>query len=320
MAMAVTVDVAGGTTGGAARFRDELCRYLIRTGRDDIHVIGAQHLVDPAWLLRREAARPGAGRKISTNNVGFVGPGGERWTLLRNALHFLSDWEEDGLDPILRSAIRRQSQVVRIFARRADVLVAPSTAMAERVARIVPSLQDRLTVRMHPVSSGLIPPMPREQFILCPVLFASYKDMPAHIQELAAALEEIGASDTQVLVTAGIAEVPLDLASHPRVRLVGRLGHPELRDLWARSQAIYFPPALESFGYPLAEARVSGHPVIACDTAQNREIAGSALYGYRPHDADSLREAVSLALKTEMLPDPSPFDPDAYFDWLLGSR
>ena len=64
-----------------------------------------------------------------------------------------------------------------------------------------------------------------------------------------------------------------------------------LRDLWARSRAIYFPTGLESFGCPLAEARVNGLPVIARDTPQNREIAGPALCGYTLGDADSLRQA-----------------------------
>ena len=73
---------------------------------------------------------------------------------------------------------------------------------------------------------------------------------------------------------------------------MGRLPHSELRDLQARSRAIYFPTDLESFGYPLAEARVSGQPVIARDIAQNREIAGPALCGYTLGDLDSLRQAV----------------------------
>ena len=54
---AISVDVAGGSMGGAARFRDELYRYLKRTGRTDVNVIGAERRVDPAWLLRREVAR-----------------------------------------------------------------------------------------------------------------------------------------------------------------------------------------------------------------------------------------------------------------------
>ena len=81
---------------------------------------------------------------------------------------------------------------------------------------------------------------------------------------------------------------------------------------------IYYPTSLESFGYPLAEARASGRPVIAYDTEQNREIAGPALCGFTPGDQDSLRRATMLALTTEVASDPAPFDPDAYFSWLLG--
>ena len=47
----------------------------------------------------------------------------------------------------------------------------------------------------------------------------------------------------------------------------------QTQDLWSRCRAVYFPTGLESFGCPLAEARVNGVPVIARDTPQNREIA-----------------------------------------------
>jgi hypothetical protein len=61
--------------------------------------------------------------------------------------------------------------------------------------------------------------------------------------------------------------------------------------------------------------------VIARDTAQNREIAGNALCAFSPADPDSLPHALKLALTTDVSPDPGPFDPDTYFEWLLeGSR
>ena len=75
---------------------------------------------------------------------------------------------------------------------------------------------------------------------------------------------------------------------------------------------------MKSFGFPLAEARVNGVPVIARDTPQNREIAGAALCGYTLGDGDSLRQATEAALNARITPDPEPFDPDAYFDWMLG--
>jgi glycosyltransferase involved in cell wall biosynthesis len=153
---------------------------------------------------------------------------------------------------------------------------------------------------------------------LCPVLFAPYKQMAQRLTELLTAVGDLGDPSVRVRVTAHAAEVPAAVACHPQVELVGRLPYSELREMQVRSRAVYFPTGLESFGYPLAEARVSGQPAIAGDTAQNREIAGPALCGYTPGDPDSLRRAVEVALTADVAPDPGPFDPDRYFGWLLG--
>lgn len=318
MTWPVTIDIAGAKMGGAARFKAELDRYLERSGRDDVRVIGAAQRVGPAWLLRREMTRSRRGRYVSLNNVSFVTSGSERWTLLRNALHFLTAAELSQLDPTVRAASRREAAVVRLAARRSDVLVAPSTAMAERISRALPDLRDRIRTRAHPVSADAITELPRASAILCPVLFSAYKRMADRLAELLAAMDECGDPSVTLRVTAGRGEVPAPLAGHPKIELLGRLDQDELRRLWAGSRAIYFPTGIESFGYPVAEARASGRPVIARDTPQNREIGGHALCGFTPGDTGSLRAAVKLALATEVAPDPAPFDPDAYFGWLLG--
>lgn len=318
MTAAVIVDTAGGLMGGAARFRTELQSYLIRSGREDVRVIGSKHRLDSTWLMRRELIGPARHRRVSLNNVGFFTPGGERWTLLRNALHFLTKEEESRLDPSLRGGNSRRAATVRLAARCSDVLIAPSTAMAERVAKVIPSVCGRIVVRPHPVSADPMPRPPREPVILCPVLFESYKPMVERLTELLTAMDDIDPS-VRVHVTAGYSEVPTTLTINPRIRLVGRLDYADLCNLSARSSATYFPTHLESFGYPLAEARASGHPVIALDTAQNREIAGPALCGFNLGDVASLRRATVLALTQQVAPDPTPFDPDSYFAWLLGS-
>jgi glycosyltransferase involved in cell wall biosynthesis len=315
---AVTVDIAGAAMGGAARYATELQSYLARTGRTDVRIIGEGRRVGPRWLVRRESSAPGCARRVAVNNVSFVAPGGSRWAVLRNALHFLTDAEAAALDPALRASTRRDAAVVRLAARRADVLVVPCTAMAERVRRALPTARDRITVRAHPVSATSIPVMPREPAILCPVLFAPYKRMDERLSDLLAALNECADQSVRVRVTVGREDVPDRLTCDSRIEFLGRVDHHALREAWARSRAIYFPTGLESFGYPLAEARVSGHPVIAWDTAQNREIAGNALCGFSPTNPDSLRDALKLALTGQVSPDPGPFDPDAYFDWLLG--
>jgi Glycosyl transferases group 1 len=315
---AVTIDLAGGNLGGAARFRDELGGYLERRARHDIRLIGARRRLSPAWLAAREAAAARRSRRIALNNVGFLTSGGERWTLLTNALHFLTGAEMAALDPGLRAAVARQAGIVRRAARRSDVLVAPCTAMAERITAVLPQVADRVTVRMHPVSVAAARRRPSGALILCPVLFAPYKHMADRIGEWLAAVDEVMDDAVRLIVTASADEVPASLATSPRLHLVGRLSVAKTRDLWSRCQAVYFPTGLESFGCTLAEARVNGVPVIARDTAQNREIAGSALCGYTLGDGDSLLHATRTALTALVTPDAQPFDPDAYFDWMLG--
>jgi glycosyltransferase involved in cell wall biosynthesis len=144
--------------------------------------------------------------------------------------------------------------------------------------------------------------------------------MDQRLAELLGAVMRHGNRAVRIRITAGPADLPASLAADPNVECLGRLDHRKLRNVWARSRAIYFPTGLESFGYPLAEARASGQAVIALDTAQNREVAGSALCGFRHADPASLDHATAQALTTHLVPDPAPFDPDSYFDWLLGRR
>jgi hypothetical protein len=322
MTTAITIDVAGGPAGGAARFRTEVCRFVARRDRGDVKVIGLNRRLNPAWLATREAVAARRSRRIALNNVGFLTPGGERRTLLANALHFLTDAEADALEPALRAMMARQIPVVHRAAQRSDVLIAPCTAMAERITRTLPAVADRVVVRLHPVSSPPTAVAPEPGLILCPIVFESYKHMPARLAEWVRAADLTlagGALDGSVrmAVTATAAEVPPALAASPRLEFTGRLSHTELSRLWARSRAVYFPPGLEAFGFPLAEARVNGQPVIARDTSQNQEIAGPALCGYTVGDLDSLRQATETALRRAVAPDPAPFDPDAYFTWML---
>jgi len=304
--------------GGAARILIELRGYLERTGREDVEIIGSQRRVRLDWLLRRELSSPARNRRVALNNVGFVTPGGQRWTLLHGPMHFLTEDEQARLDPVHRAIVRRKAVVVHLAARRSDVIVAPSTAMTERIVTVMPDLSSRVVVRPNPVSVPSTPRLPGDPVILCPVLFAPQKQMPQRLTEMLTAVGDLDDPSVRVQVTAHAAEVPAAVARHPQVELVGRLPHSELREMWARSRAIYFPTDLESFGYPLAEARVSGQPVIARDTALNREIAGPALCRYTLGDPDSLRQAVQVALTAKVAPDPGPFDPDRYFGWMLG--
>ncbi|MGH3788103.1 MAG: glycosyltransferase [Pseudonocardiaceae bacterium] len=317
----VIVDVAGGKEGGAARYRNEFERYLAAEHRDDVRVLGAGRYLTADWLIRRELKALKAARKVALNNAAFMTPGGERWTVVQNALHYLTESEKHEFGETVHRSVHAQAVVVRFGAKRSDVLIAPCTAMAERMITVLPEVRDRVVVRLHPISPGLfLTSEVRDPAILCPIIFLPYKKMDERLTELMRAVDAHGVPEIQVRVTATASELPRSLANHPRVVTLGRLSHEQLRRVWSRSTAIYFPTVIEAFGYPLGEARLSGHPVIALDTPQNREIAGDALCAYTAGNDDTLRDAIARAFTVEVIADPRPFDPKEYFTFLLGEN
>ncbi|MFY1631802.1 hypothetical protein ACN27F_34380 [Solwaraspora sp. WMMB335] len=318
--MTLVLDTAGGAGGGAARWRAELDRHLRRAGAgrrcgavDQVTVIGRGRRITPGWLLRRESLARRARTTIAANNVSFLVSGGRRVVLARNALHFLYP-DESHLATRLPPAWRAQIPVVRRSLERADVIVVPCSPMAERVVFHRPALAARIVVRPHPVTA-----VPRrgsaERALLVPVVPGPYKNLTTELRSLVAVLAGM-ADPPLVRVTASRTQLPPDLADHPLLRVLGPLPSEEMTDHWATATGIFYPCVVESFGYPLAEARAGGVAVIAPDGAQAREIAGGALRPYRPADPRTLREAV-IRLSEPVVPDPDPFSPADYFDWLL---
>lgn len=316
----VVVDVAGASNGGAARFLHELDAWLERdpARRDSIKLIGRGRRLTPGWLLRRESEARGANRRVALNNASFWMPSGERVVLLRNALHFASEAEFDALGFTPSRELRAQIPVVRALAHRADRIVVPCTAMADRVVAHAPLLRKRIVVRGHPVGApGWSGYMPEDRdTILVPIVPAPYKNLDEHVLAL---LEAARGLNLRIVVTATPAQLP-QAAKRDDVEFVGLLSAGQLQPHWGKARAVYYPTGLESFGYPLAEARVGGRWIIARGTEQNREIAGPALAPYSVGDVESLRTAVQSALTADPLPDPSSNNPDAYFQWLVGVR
>lgn len=200
--------------------------------------------------------------------------------------------------------------------------------MAERVASALPSTADRITVTYNPVTVPDMATTPRRRFgsphILCPVIITPRKMMTARLRAALAALDLLAASPEQIdvtlLVTArvGTLEDPL-LSGHPRLALIGERSAEGITDLMLRCDAIYFPTELESFGYPLAEGRMMGVPVVARRSAHNIEIAGPALVGYDRECPEDIAAALHTALTTKFSPDQTKkFDRNSYFDQLLG--
>ncbi len=212
----IVVDVAGAVMGGAAKLASELRAYLLRSQRTDVRLIGQDRQLTPTWLPRREVLAAGGSRMVALNNVSFVGPGGSRRVVLRNALHFLDEDERRELATRLPASLPLESAVVRQCARRADVVAVPCTAMAERVLSVLPDLADRLHMRHHPVSQLATRADPRPS-ILCPVLPEPYKNLGQWIEELARAMDVHGTVKARITVTASGEDLPPSLRNNARI-------------------------------------------------------------------------------------------------------
>lgn len=315
----VLVDCAGGHMGGARRYLDELDRWLVEApGRAEL--CGQGRSVDARWLLEREiiAQRTRPSSAIALNNVSFGFARSTRVVLVRNALHFLEPGEVVGWSGLER--VERAGRVVRASLVRAHRIVVPSGAMARRVIARMPSLADRLEVMHHPVSVSL----PHRSkavsgSIICPILDAPYKDLGRRIADAIRALDGLGGAkdnaELQFSVTLDVDEARAHgLESRPWLRLLGRLSTENLREELARSQVVYYPTTLESFGYPLAEAYVRRVPVVAPGSQLAHEVARDVLVPYKEGSSESLRNAFAKAL--DLTPAPiteNPFDPNRYF-------
>lgn len=321
----VLVDVAGAAMGGAQRYVNELDRWLLRS-KATVQVVGRGRRLGAGWLASREAhaLRGRSAHVVATNNVSFCLGGEHRTVLLRNALHFLSPEEAARVLPLLPSRQEKEAGVVRAAMRRADRIVVPTTTMGQRVVAHCPWAEDRLAVLPHPLTPlanrRRRRPRSRPPVLLCPVLNAPYKDLGSALRDLQrATARDSYFSGLELRVTCEEHELErLGVDQSGRIIPLGRLSSDRMTGELLDADVIFFPMQIESFGYPLAEARVNRIPVVAPATEQAREVAGDALVGCKRGEPESIAAALDAALDLDLAPlGENPFDPDRYFANLL---
>jgi glycosyltransferase involved in cell wall biosynthesis len=95
------------------------------------------------------------------------------------------------------------------------------------------------------------------------------------------------------------------LASQGDIRdsleLVGLLGQTETQKLYSQADVFLFPSLTESFGFPMVEAMAHGLPIVAADTAVNREICQDAAVYFSPLDAADLAAQVDRVATDDSL-------------------
>ncbi|MCK9903276.1 hypothetical protein CC117_00945 [Parafrankia colletiae] len=321
--MTTVVDCAGARIGGAKRLLNEFDRYLLGSSEVDLRVIGRDRALTSYWLVRREGAARRPRRSVAMNNVSFLTAGERRTVIVHNALHFLTPAETVALGRRVHPAVHVQAQVVRRALLRADVVIVPAQSMVERITRVVPGARERLTVLHNPVSVPQArrspPASPR---FVCPIVPFSYKMLEERLAIALEAADILAAPPHRINVVIDVTASPdtfrkRAVVSHPRINFVGARTAAQVEDMVLGCSAILFPTELESFGYPLAEGRAMGVPVVGLDTPHNREVAGPALVPYPRQVAHEVAAAMFAALTAAPQADPAPFDPGRYFDCLL---
>ena len=73
---------------------------------------------------------------------------------------------------------------------------------------------------------------------------------------------------------------------------LGPVRYSDLPDVYGAHDVFAFPSISETFGHPMAEALAAGIPIVAADTAVNREVLGDAALYHAPLRASELAAAV----------------------------
>ena len=87
----------------------------------------------------------------------------------------------------------------------------------------------------------------------------------------------------------------------PWIQILGPVGREAALQVYREGDIFVFPALCESFGQPMAEAMACGLPIVASDTAVNREVcAGAAVY-FSPQSAEELALRVKAVTKDQAL-------------------
>ena len=176
---------------------------------------------------------------------------------------------------------RRVPSLARRVLRRARLVIAPSTALAEE-ARLLGAGEVRV------IPSGVdLPAAVGEEADPPEVLYAGRLSAEKGVREL------VAAADGLPLVVAG--DGPL------RDEVPGALGfvpHDELERLYARAAVVACPSRREGFGVVCAEAMAYGRPVVAGDVGGLRDLVRHEETGLLvpPGDVGALRAALQRLL------------------------
>jgi glycosyltransferase involved in cell wall biosynthesis len=192
---------------------------------------------------------------------------------------------------VLPQAHTRRSRLshrllLRLAARRAGVVVVPSTATRDDLLAMVPSSADR--VRVVPEAARRLP-MPSVDAELPDestpyVLYVGTVEPRKNVDVLVRSFRRSAPPGWKLLIAGKLGwlspeakqQLLHDIGDDGRVRLLGYVDDARLGSLYRHAALFVYPSSYEGFGLPVLEAMASGVPTITTDASALVEVAGGA--------------------------------------------
>ena len=231
--------------------------------------------------------------------------------LVQHAGHFSDEFrrlmEAHAGGAVSRWAFRATGRWVRRSIASASRVTVQTESLAEAIRREVPVPAERITVVPH--GPGLVEEGASRQLrndsraweIGYVSKFGVQKNFDVLLRAVASLRERHALRLTLTLnerdpgfarIAARIAELGLT----ETVRNLGELDRGRMQSIYDEFDVFVFPSLCESFGFPLVEAMARGLPVIGADIPSTREIGGTALEYFSPHDDRALADAIAAVM------------------------
>jgi glycosyltransferase involved in cell wall biosynthesis len=206
---------------------------------------------------------------------------------------------------------RFHAQGIRAASRRATLIIAPSHAAADEIARHTDIAADRLRVVHNgvdlAVASDAEVARVRERFGLDDVPFVLWagvlqprKNVGVLVDAFARLLDRHELSHRLVLAGPNgwlsAPEAPSIAALGDRVQTLGAVAPDDLRALMRAADVFAFPSRYEGFGLPVLEAMAQSTPVVSADIPVLREVAGDEATFVDPDDVDGWTDALAATI------------------------
>lgn len=193
--------------------------------------------------------------------------------------------------------------------RHSHALFTPTSAMRTLIANWAPGLVENCDVNTYGTIDSAFRPAERPRRwredgklrMLYVSVYYPHKN-PGELIDAAIRLDSAGLQcrlrlTMELDAVANVAGSALDTALIQRGLSAGLVTlqpapYGQLPELYHQADVFVFPSLSETFGHPMVEAMACGLPVIAADTAVNREVLGDAALYYRPHRPNELVDAI----------------------------